>query len=122
MTRRVIRALQHPRVHVLGHPTGRILGRREPYPLDMEPVVKAARDHGVMLEINAQPDRLDLNDLHTKMAKEAGVKLVIDSDAHRVEELSSMCYGVNQARRGWCEARDVANTRHWAEFQKLLAN
>jgi DNA polymerase (family X) len=120
MTKRVIRAMQHPSVHILAHPTGRILGRREPYPLDMEEVVKTARDHGVMLEINAQPERLDLNDLHTQMAKEACVKLVISSDAHRVEELGCMRYGVNQARRGWCEAQDVANTRQWAEFQKLI--
>jgi DNA polymerase (family X) len=120
MTKRVIHAMQHPSAHILAHPTGRILGRREPYPLDMEEVVKTARDHGVMLEINAQPERLDLNDLHTQMAKDAGVKLVISSDAHRVEELRCMHYGVNQARRGWCEAQDVANTRHWAVFQKLI--
>jgi DNA polymerase (family X) len=82
--------------------------------------VKTARDHGVMLEINAQQERLDLNDLHTLMAKNAGVKLVMSSDAHRVEELGCMHYGVNQARRGWCEAKDVANTRHWAEFRKLI--
>jgi DNA polymerase (family 10) len=74
-----------------------------------------------MLEINAQPERLDLNDLHTQMAKNAGVKLVISSDAHRVEELGCMRYGVDQARRGWCETQDVANTRRWTEFQKLIA-
>lgn len=121
MTRRVVRALQHPRVHILGHPTGRILGRREPYQLDMEEVVKAARDYGVFLEINAQPDRLDLNDLHAKMARDAGVKLVIDTDAHRVEELAAMRFGVDQARRGCCGAADVANTRSWSEFRKLIA-
>lgn len=121
MTRRVVRALRHPHVHILGHPTGRILGRREPYPLDMVEVVKAARDYGVLLEINAQPDRLDLNDIHVHMAKDAGVKLVIDTDAHRVEELGWMRYGVDQARRGWCEPGDVANTRSWEEFQTLIA-
>jgi DNA polymerase (family 10) len=120
MTRRIVRAVQHPRVHVLGHPTGRLLGKREPYPLDMTEVIKAARDHGVLLEINAQPDRLDLNDLHIHMAREAGVKLVISTDAHRTQELDCMRFGVDQARRGWCEARDVANTSHVAALQRLI--
>jgi DNA polymerase (family 10) len=87
----------------------------------MAEVVKVARDHGVLLEINAQPDRLDLNDLHIRMAREAGVKLVIGTDAHRVEELDCMRYGVDQARRGWCEDKDVANARSLAAFRKLLA-
>ncbi len=120
MTRRIVRALQHPRVHVLGHPTGRLLGKREPYPLDMEEIVKAARDYGVLLEINAQPDRLDLNDLHVAMARQAGVRVVIGTDAHRIEELGCMRYGVDQARRGWCEATDVANTLHLDAFRKLI--
>jgi DNA polymerase (family 10) len=120
MTRRIVRAVQHPRVHVLGHPTGRLLGKREPYPLDMTEVIKAARDYGVLLEINAQPDRLDLNDLHIHMAREAGVKLVISTDAHRIQELDCMRFGVDQARRGWCEAKDVANTSHLAALQKLI--
>jgi DNA polymerase (family 10) len=120
MTRRIVRALQHPHVHILGHPTGRLLGTRDPYPVDMSEIVKAARDYGVMLEINAQPDRLDLNDVYVRMAREAGVKLVINTDAHRTQELGCMRYGVDQARRGWCEAKDVANTCHLAAFRKLL--
>lgn len=120
MTRRVVRALRHPRVHIFAHPTGRILGRREPYPLDLEEVVKVARDHGVLLEINAQPDRLDLNDVQIKMAKDAGVKLVISTDAHRAEDLDHMRYGVDQARRGWCEAGDVVNTLPAKEFLKQI--
>ena len=120
MTRRIVRALQHPRVHVLGHPTGRLIGKREPYPLDMEEIVKAARDYGVLLEVNAQPDRLDLNDLHVAMARQAGVRVVIGTDAHRVEELACMRYGVDQARRGWCEAKDVANTLNLEMFRKLI--
>jgi DNA polymerase (family 10) len=120
MTRRIVRAVQHPRVHVLGHPTGRLLGKREPYPLDLAEVIKAARDHGVLLEVNAQPDRLDLNDRHIHMAREAGVKLVISTDAHRIQELDCMRFGVDQARRGWCEAKDVANTSHLAALQKLI--
>jgi DNA polymerase (family 10) len=98
MTARIVKALQHPRVHILGHPTGRLIGRREPYPVDMEVVVRAARDHGVMLEINAQPHRLDLSDVHAQMAREAGVKLVISTDAHRIEELDVMRWA--SIRRG----------------------
>lgn len=109
MTRRVVRALRHPNVHVFGHPTGRILGRREPYALDLEEVVKVAADHGVALEVNAQPDRLDLSDIHIQLAREAGVRLAISTDAHRVEELDFMRYGVDQARRGWCAVADVLN-------------
>lgn len=120
MTRRIVRALQHPRVHILGHPTGRLIGKREPYPVDVAEIVKAARDYRVLLEINAQPDRLDLNDLHVHMARQAGVKVVVNTDAHRVQELECMRYGVDQARRGWCEAKDVANTCHLAALRKLL--
>lgn len=120
MTRRIVRAIQHPRVHILGHPTGRLIGKREPYPVDMAEVIKAARDYGVLLEVNAQPDRLDLNDLHVRMAKQAGVRLAIGTDAHRVQELDCMRYGVDQARRGWCEARDVANTWPVAAFRKSI--
>lgn len=120
MTRRIVRAVEHPKVHILAHPTGRLLGQREPYALDMAAIIGAARDYGVLLEVNAQPDRLDLSDLHVRMAVEAGVKLVISTDAHRVRELDCMRYGVDQARRGWCEAKDVANTRHVAAFRKLI--
>jgi len=110
MTRRIVRALRHRHVQILGHPTGRLLGRREPYSLDLEEVVKAAADYGVALEINAQPERLDLSDVQARAVHEAGVRLVISTDAHRVEELACMRYGVDQARRAWCEARHVLNT------------
>jgi len=120
MTRRLVRALSHPRVHVLGHPTGRLLGEREPYALDMPQVIKAAREHGVMLEVNAQPHRLDLSDVNIAMAREAGVPLVISTDAHRIAELDWMRFGVDQARRGWCSARDIANTRRLTAFRKML--
>ena len=121
MTQRVVRALRHPRVHVFAHPTGRLLGRREPYPLDMEEVVLVAHDYGVLLEVNAQPDRLDLNDIYCQMARDAGVKLVISTDAHRIAELDNMRHGVDQARRGWCEPADIANTRSLDAFLKLIA-
>jgi DNA polymerase (family X) len=83
-------------------------------------VARVARDLGVLLEINAQPDRLDLNDVHVKMAREAGARFVISTDAHRVAELDFMRYGVDQARRGWCAAEDVANTRSLSELRRLL--
>jgi DNA polymerase (family 10) len=120
MTRRVVRAISHPRVHILGHPTGRLLGRREPYAIDMAEVVKAASDHGVLLEINAQPDRLDLDDVHVRMARDAGVRFAISTDAHRVQELDFIRFGVDQARRGWCEPRDIANTQSVAAFRAML--
>lgn len=120
MTRRITRAMRHPRAAILAHPTGRLINRREPYPLDMEEVVKVAADHGVMLELNAQPDRLDLRDFHLQMARDAGIKIVISTDAHRVAELDFIRYGVDQARRGWLEKDDVANTRPCDGFLKLL--
>jgi DNA polymerase (family 10) len=120
MTKRIIRALKHPHVQILAHPTGRLLGKREPYQFDVDEILEAAADHGVALEINAQPERLDLDEVLAKAAHEAGVPLVISTDAHRVEELNCMGYGVDQARRAWCEARHVLNTRPLAELRKAL--
>jgi DNA polymerase (family 10) len=120
MTKRIVKGLSHPKVHILGHPTGRVLNEREPYAVDMAAVIRAARDHGVMLEINAQPSRLDLNDTHIIMAREAGVPLVVSTDAHRIAELDYMRYGVDQARRGWCGAQHIANTLTLAAFRKAL--
>jgi DNA polymerase (family 10) len=120
MTERVLRAMRHPRAAILAHPTGRLLGSREPCAIDLEKIVKAARDLGVLLEIDAQPERLDLGDVGIRMAKDAGVKLVVDSDAHRVSELDYVRYGIDQARRGWCEAGDVANTLPLARLLPLL--
>jgi DNA polymerase (family 10) len=121
MTARVLRALRNPRVHIFTHPTGRLLGRREPYAIDMLQVVRAARDLGVWLEVNSQPERLDLTDLHIRMARDEGAKLCISTDAHRTQELCNMGYGVDQARRGWCRKEDVVNTLPLAAFKKLLA-
>jgi DNA polymerase (family 10) len=120
MTRRIVRALKHPHVQILAHPTGRLLGSREPLRLDFDQVLAAASDYGVALEINAQPERLDLDDVQARAARDAGVALVISTDAHRVDELNYMRYGVDQARRGWCEARHVLNTRPLPELQKAL--
>jgi DNA polymerase (family 10) len=120
MTERVLRALRHPCVNVVGHPTGRLIGQREPYAIDIGNIVKAARDAHILIELNAQPERLDLNDVHVRMAKDAGVTLVIDTDAHRTSELDLMRYGVGQARRGWCKAADVANTYARDDLLALL--
>ena len=120
MTRRIVRALRHRRVQILGHPTGRLIGSREPYQVDFDQIVKAAAEHGVALEINAQPERLDLDDIQARAAHEAGVRLVISTDAHRVEELRFMRYGVDQARRAWCEARHVLNTLQLASLRSAL--
>jgi DNA polymerase (family 10) len=120
MTKRIIRALRHPHVQILAHPTGRLIGKREPYQVDFEQILKAAADHGVALEINAQPERLDLDDAQARAAHEAGVPLVISTDAHRIDELSYMRYGVDQARRGWCGPQHVLNTLPLAELRKTL--
>ncbi|HWW46957.1 MAG TPA: DNA polymerase/3'-5' exonuclease PolX [Xanthobacteraceae bacterium] len=119
-TDRIIRAMQNPRVSILGHPTGRLIGERAPYDLDMDRVIAAARDLGCHLEINAEPDRLDLNDIHAHAAKEAGVKLAISTDAHSVHAFRYMRFGIDQARRGWLTADDVINTRPLRELRKLL--
>ena len=120
MTERVLKALRHPKVYIFAHPTGRLLGRREPYPIDMVTIARFAADTGVLLEIDAQPERLDLDDVHVKMAKEAGARFVIDTDAHAVGDLDLMRFGVDQARRGWLTAGNVANTLDLERFQKLI--
>jgi DNA polymerase (family 10) len=118
-TARMLHAMEHPLVDAIGHPTGRLLERREAYALDIDRVIAKAVETGTFLEINANPDRRDLNDVYAKAAAEAGVTLVIDSDAHWPRTLSNMRYGVATARRAWITAAQVANTRPWAEVDKL---
>jgi DNA polymerase (family X) len=119
-TERVIRAMQNRHVSIVGHPTGRLIGEREPYDIDMERVIAAAHALSCRLEINAQPDRLDLNDIHIHAAKQAGVKLAISTDAHAVDAFACIRFGIDQARRGWLTADDVINTRSLADLRKLL--
>ena len=119
-TERVIRAMQNRHASIIGHPTGRLFGEREPYDIDMERVIAAARALGCCLEVNAQPDRLDLNDIYIHAAKQAGVKLAISTDAHAVEAFVCMRFGVDQARRGWLAVDDVINTRSLADLRKML--
>jgi DNA polymerase (family 10) len=117
MTQRVIKAMDNPYVTVLAHPTGRLLGEREPVDIDLEAVFTAARERGVALEVNASPKRLDLKDTHIMRAREVGVPLVISTDAHRREALGDMRFGVAQARRGWCQAAHIVNTWPWERVE-----
>ena len=119
-TERIIRAMDNPHFNILGHPTGRHIGKRPPYDVDLERVMGAALERGCFLEINASPERLDLNDVYAKLAKEMGLNLVISTDAHHVNGLSNMKYGVWQARRGWLEPDDVLNTRSWQDLLDIL--
>jgi len=119
-TERILKALQHPRVQIFGHPTGRILNRRGPIAFDMDEVLSCAAELGVAMELNAHPDRLDLMDLHLMEARRRGVKVVINTDAHRVEDLDLIRYGVEQARRGWLGREHVLNTLPLGEFLKAL--
>ena len=121
MTARVLAAISHPRASVMGHPTARLIGQRDPVELDMEAVLDRAAERGVHMEINAQPDRTDLNDLHARMARERGVKLVISTDAHSVGQLDYLRYGVFAARRAGLEKRDVLNTLEYDAFAAALA-
>ena len=118
-TDRMLRAMEHPLVDVIGHPTGRLIERRAPYPIDIDRVIAKAVETGTFLEINANPDRRDLNDVYAKAAGEAGVTLVIDSDAHWPRTLANMRYGVATARRAWLTPEQVANTRAWKQLDKL---
>ena len=119
-TDRVIRAMHNRYVSIIAHPTGRLIGEREPYDIDMERVIAAARDLGCHLEVNSQPDRLDLNDNYIHAAKQAGLTLAISTDAHSVDAFECIRFGVDQARRGWLTADDVINTRSLADLRKML--
>ncbi|MDQ3645248.1 MAG: DNA polymerase/3'-5' exonuclease PolX [Actinomycetota bacterium] len=119
MTDRMVAAIEHPLVDVIGHPTGRLIGRREPYAVDLGRVIEAAARTQTFLEINSNPSRRDLDDVHARVAARAGVRISIDSDAHGTETLDNMRYGVATARRAWLSAPDVANTRSWDELRAL---
>jgi DNA polymerase (family 10) len=119
MTRRMVAAIEHPLIDAVGHPTGRKIGSREPYAVDVEALVEAAARTGTMLEINSAPDRRDLTDLHARAAAEAGVPVLVDSDAHGANTLGNVRWGVATARRAWLGPEQIANTRPWAEFAAL---
>ena len=119
-TERVLRAMENPYFSILAHPTGRILLKREPYEIDIPRIIEAAAQRGCFLELNANPQRLDLSDVYCRMAKDAGVLISIDSDAHRAADFSNLFYGVGQARRGWLCKEDVLNARPLEELRPLL--
>jgi len=119
MTERMITAIEHPLVDAIGHPTGRLIERRAPYAIDLPAVFAAAARTGTMLEINANPDRRDLSEINARAAVRAGVRIIINSDAHRIETLANMRWGVTTARRAWLRAEDVVNTRSWPALKKL---
>jgi DNA polymerase (family 10) len=120
ITARIVAAMRNPWVSIIAHPTGRLLGEREPYQVDMEEVLRVAQETGTALEINAYPARMDLNDIYARRAKELGVAIVINTDAHVVSNFDALPYGVAVARRGWLEKGDVLNTLEADELLKRL--
>ena len=112
--------MENPNVDIIFHPTGRVIQKREPYKVNMEELIRAAKRTKTVLEIDAYPNRLDLKDEYIRKVIEAGVKLSIDSDAHNTSHFQYLNLGIGQARRGWAKASDVINTRSWQEMLKLL--
>ena len=119
MTERIIRAIKHPLVNILFHPTGRVLKMREAYKLDMGKIFRAAREYKVAIEINSS-QRMDLKDTHVRQALKEKVKLIINSDAHTPEALQNLRYGIAQARRGWATKTDILNTKSVEEFLRAI--
>jgi DNA polymerase (family 10) len=120
-TERILAAMDNPHFTILAHPSGRLINERAAYDVDMLALVRKARRRGIALELNAHPDRLDLTDVHCRMAKDEGVRIAISSDAHSVDGLEVLRYGVGQARRGWLEKKDVLNARPLSELRALFS-
>ena len=118
MTKRIIRALENPFVNILAHPSGRLLGARDPYEVEMDELMEAAKKYGKALEINAYFERLDLDDVHCRKAKEMGIRVGIGTDAHHLDQMWMISLGVAVARRGWLETKDVLNTLSLKEILK----
>src|SRR5690606_22860388 len=112
--------MRHPLVDIVAHPTGRVLGRRDPYAVNVQRLIEAAAATGTCLEINASPERLDLKDVHARSARDAGVRLAVNTDAHRVEGLDQISYGVTVARRAWLEKKHVLNCLSLDELLRTL--
>ena len=121
ITRRIVRAMRNKHVRLIAHPTGRLIGEREAYEVDLEEVFEVARETHTALEINGQPSRLDLNDVHAQGAREAGVMLAVDADAHSTEQFDCLAYGIGQARRAGCERKHILNTLSLHELRKKIA-
>ncbi|MCL6449666.1 MAG: PHP domain-containing protein, partial [Armatimonadetes bacterium] len=122
MTERILSAVKNKHVDIIGHLTGRLIGQREPYAVDVEKVLAVARDYGKFMEINASPDRLDLSEEHARLARDYGLKMVINTDAHDLRRMDEMPYGVAVARRAWLQPADVLNTLESEALLELLGN
>jgi len=120
MTARLVKAVENPNVSMIGHPTGRLLLRRDAYQFDLDAVLRAAAKNKVAMELNSYPDRLDLSDVHLRMAKQHGVKIVINTDSHHTSHMEKIRYGITQARRAWLTKEDVLNTLPPQEFAKTM--
>ncbi len=120
ITQRIVSALKHPLVHAISHPTGRIIGEREPYAVNMDEVLRTAKEYGKALEINAYYKRLDLNDIYVKACIEMGIPLIIGTDAHMIDQMEYLKFGLFVARRGWCEKKNLLNTLTYEEFMEWL--
>ena len=120
ITARVLNAMRHPFVDAIAHPTGRLIGKREPMDLDVAEVMRVAKETGTILEVDGAEDRLDLDETHVRRLKELGMKTMVDSDAHHPDAFVGLGYGIDNARRGWAEAGDVLNTLEWNEMKQHL--
>ncbi len=120
MTKRILKAMENPYVHILAHPTGRLIGKREPYDVDIDKIIKSAKEHNIALEVNSQPSRLDLNAFYVKQAVFSKAKIVINTDAHAKSNLKFMKLGIGTARRGWAKEQDVINTMSYSKLKKWL--
>jgi DNA polymerase (family 10) len=119
-TKRILKAMDNKHVNIIGHPTGRLIGERPGYELDFEKVFKKAKENNVFIEINAHPKRLDMNDVNARAAKEAGLMIPLNTDAHSIDNLKLMEYGVSIARRAWCEKKDILNALSFDQLLKRI--
>jgi DNA polymerase (family 10) len=122
MTKRIIKGMENEQVNFMAHPTGRLIGKRDPYEVDIEQLIDAAKETNTRLEINAFPDRLDLDDIHVKLAKERGVRFVLGTDSHSINHFAFMRFGIATARRGWLEKKDILNASSIKEIEKIIGD
>jgi DNA polymerase (family 10) len=122
MTKRIIKGMENEQVNFMAHPTGRLIGKRDPYEVDIEQLIDAAKETNTRLEINAFPDRLDLDDIHVKLAKERGVRFVLGTDSHSVNHFDFMRFGIATARRGWLEKKDILNTSSVKDIERIIGD
>jgi len=122
MTKRIIKGMDNEQVNFMAHPTGRLIGKRDPYEVDIEQIIDAAKETDTRLEINSFPDRLDLDDIHVKLAKERGVRFVLGTDSHSINHFDFMRFGIATARRGWLEKKEILNTSSVKDIEKIVGD